>query len=74
MINPTTIEVARCTLTIIQQELAKLTDTQVETLFLTSVLETCASPSNSPDTVVFAAEILRRAEAAKATDMTTVVA
>ena len=60
--NPSTIKLAEHTISVIQQELGKLTDTQVETLFLTSVLATCASPSNSPDTVVFAAEILRRQE------------
>ena len=60
--NPATVKLAERTITIIHQELGKLTDTQVETLFLTSVLATCASPSNSPDTVVFAAEILRRQE------------
>jgi len=72
--KPITVELARHTTAVIQQELGKLTDSQLEALFLTSVLATCASPSNSPDTVVFAAEILRRAEAAKATDVTTVVA
>lgn len=60
--NPATIKLAQHTITVIQQELAKMTDKQLETLFLTSVLATCASPSNSPDTVVFAAEILRRQE------------
>lgn len=72
--NPATIKLAQHTINIIQQELGKLTDIQLETLFLTSVLATCASPSNSSETLVFAAEILRRAEAAKATDTTTVVA
>ena len=60
--NPSTIKLAQHTITVIQQELGKLTDTQVETLFLVSAIATCASPSNSPDTVVFAAEILRRQE------------
>lgn len=60
--NPSTVKLAQHTISFIQQELGKLTDTQVETLFLTSVLATCASPSNSPDTVVFATEILRRQE------------
>lgn len=62
MINPTTVKLAQHTISFIQQELGKLTDIQLETLFLGSVLATCASPSNSPDTVVFAAEILRRQE------------
>lgn len=60
--KPITVELARHTTAVIQQELGKLTDSQLEALFLTSVLATCASPSNSPDTVVFAAEILRRQE------------
>ena len=60
--KPITVELARHTTAVIQQELGKLTDSQLETLFLKSVLATCASPSNSPDTVVFAAEILRRQE------------
>ncbi len=62
MINPTTVKLAQHTITFIQQGLGKFTDSQLEALFLTSVLATCASPSNSPDTVVFAAEILRRQE------------
>ena len=60
--NPATIKLAQHTISVIQQELAKMTDKQLEIMFLTSVLATCASPSNSPDTVVFAAEILRRQE------------
>ena len=65
--NPATIKLAQHATAAIQQELGKLTDVQLETLFLTSVLETCASPSNSPDTVVFAAEILRRQESSVTT-------
>ena len=60
--NPATIKLAQHTITVIQQELAKMTDKQLETLFLVSAIATCASPSNSPDTVVLAVEILRRQE------------
>lgn len=43
--NPATIKLAQHTISVIQQELGKLTDIQLETLFLTSVLATCASPA-----------------------------